>query len=487
METPNSPEPSNERTLSSNTAIQAAFSALPIAQAPLYPLESDNGQIVLHEGKVTVVLAGITVESNGTIIWSMRRSPTLFAFVEYNVPSDASPDFRTDDGTLAASVEFNDLPGSPAFQAEATALHAIPGSKNGLPVRLGVPVTVGADKLVQRVVFHVLNVPAFQGFGVNRSTDDRFEVGYTRLRFDTDGIWHVLMDRVPNDKKVYEDLDNDGGIAVTHIGTIEHLDGTLVKLADVDGMLTLVGFALSFCSGQWSLPFLRVGLDDDGNQQSFSWRAPRTSNWNSKYTWYPRSDEYALQQFLTGFSSRWHEAAWEQPIRIAINWYIQALDPDTLDTGIVLAHAALEVLAYTLAVEAPPPGVDPQIPGKYNRESADVKVDRLLKSLGVTTIVPSHMSDLLALVPTCRAEIKPPSRQSTIVIEGPFLISYVRNAVLHGNRLSQLIAFSTDTRLEAWQLSVWYLELAILKLCGYSGQCVNRVSPNKWYEEVLVP
>jgi hypothetical protein len=186
---------------------------------------------------------------------------------------------------------------------------------------------------------------------------------------------------------------------------------------------------------------------------------------------------------MRGFSARWHDASWQYPLRIAINWYLQALNPETLDTGIVLAHAALEGLCYTLAVVAPPPGIAARVAGEFQHAPADENLTAMLTTLGISADIPPHMTELVALGPISFAELKP-NRQAVVTINGPHVLYFVRNGVIHGDRLSRLQTLSNGARLEAWQLSVRYLEMAILKLCGYSATWIDRTSTNQWSPEV---
>jgi hypothetical protein len=42
----------------------------------------------------------------------------------------------------------------------------------------------------------------------------------------------------------------------------------------------------------------------------------------------------------------------------------------------------------------------------------------------------------------------------------------------------------TDLYVDAWRLGMWYLELAILRLCNYEGTYANRLADEHWVGEV---
>jgi hypothetical protein len=67
--------------------------------------------------------------------------------------------------------------------------------------------------------------------------------------------------------------------------------------------------------------------------------------------------------------------------------------------------------------------------------------------------------------------------------DGPETVAEVRNAIAHPARKDDVgVAF------EASQLTMWYLEMALLYLFKFTGECANRTVFHKpWFAREKVP
>lgn len=84
---------------------------------------------------------------------------------------------------------------------------------------------------------------------------------------------------------------------------------------------------------------------------------------------------------------------------------------------------------------------------------------RMLKRLSIRTIIPPELAGLQALA-------------KSMSLDGPGVFTFIRNRLTHPPRVS-----ATKNLLpyyEAYCLAQWYVELAILSACGYSGVYGNR-------------
>jgi hypothetical protein len=64
---------------------------------------------------------------------------------------------------------------------------------------------------------------------------------------------------------------------------------------------------------------------------------------------------------------------------------------------------------------------------------------------------------------------------------GPELVFDIRNRVVHPpKRLTDPEWPTSDELFEGWQLATWYLELAILRVLGYSGEYATRLQLGGW-------
>ena len=67
-------------------------------------------------------------------------------------------------------------------------------------------------------------------------------------------------------------------------------------------------------------------------------------------------------------------------------------------------------------------------------------------------------------------------------VDAPYFLTEIRNSMVHpDNRHRHLFkGFYPD----AWRLGMWYLELTILRLCGYEGTYANRLKHERWIGQV---
>jgi len=59
-----------------------------------------------------------------------------------------------------------------------------------------------------------------------------------------------------------------------------------------------------------------------------------------------------LEAVFLGFIKKWKNKIWNEPIEVAIYWYLRSNTMEGgIDGAIILAQSALELLAYTFIVE----------------------------------------------------------------------------------------------------------------------------------------
>jgi hypothetical protein len=67
---------------------------------------------------------------------------------------------------------------------------------------------------------------------------------------------------------------------------------------------------------------------------------------------------------------------------------------------------------------------------------------------------------------------------------GPVTLTKLRNGMAHPRQLQRSYATTALQRYEARQLSLWYLELSILRLVGFTGRYGNRLRRSRWKGQV---
>ena len=123
--------------------------------------------------------------------------------------------------------------------------------------------------------------------------------------------------------------------------------------------------------------------------------------------------------------------------------------------GCTIACAAMESLAWTILVQ------DEQVitAKEYDALRAAGRCAQLLEWAGIPTVVPGDMKALRAL-----AEQKS--------MDAPSTLFWIRNRISHPDKKSEL---DPSPVREAWKVSLWYVELVLLKVLGYDSKVKSRV------------
>lgn len=350
------------------------------------------------------------------------------------------------------------------------------------PKRSPVTITPSSDSL-HAVVFHLVNLPDFRG-----PQDYILTLGKPplqggkvcgRIILKADG-WIVTIAATSETSDLVKALGTQGGYVITHMGRIEREDGSAFTTEQAESLLCCVHKFFSFALGRWGAVALPVGFDSDGNRVFEQWDLPLTATgpWNGSYSWFAYHRAEILSDVFPGFFALWHDSQWKEHLNAALYWYLAANDRSTgigVDAGIILAQTALERLAWAYCVK------DRKMVSEKAFESralsADDKLRMLAASLDIPTELPKAMTALNA-------------RRGRKNDDIPDAITFVRNAVVHPSNGSS----PEGSDYEAWELSMWLLDLTLLRLCGHNGRYGNRLvqryagtaEPVPWAKKVTI-
>ena len=235
----------------------------------------------------------------------------------------------------------------------------------------------------------------------------------------------------------------------------------------------MLHFWFGLLRGAWAGPVFPQGVVDG----EVVWRqfAPwKLGESRQVTTWFPERTPLDLADLFSGFVHRWNDSAWQGPLISAISWFVEANSSrSALESKIVLTQVALDLLAWVHLVETQ----RLHSRADFKRLSAAGRIRALLHHIGVPTKVPDYLTRLPAL-------------QQGDAFDGPGVITRVRNALVHATEENRTAVGSIDgpRLLECSQLSLQYVELAILAVCQHSGHYARRGWKGwKGEDEVLVP
>jgi hypothetical protein len=353
-------------------------------------------------------------------------------------------------------------------------LSATGGKHGGLvfcPTQSGITVTQ-PSAAISTATFHLFNFPAFLGpENYILKTGSPPLRGFTtcgRAVLKADG-WIITIAATDRTDDLEEELKAQGGHVITHVGQIVRENGTTFTSEELDNLLACLHHFLSFALGCWAGVALPVGFDSDGNRVFEQWGMRRSTDgpWNGFCSWFDRHHGELLSQVFPGFTALWNNALWHTPLAHVVYWYLGACRGGVgsgVDAGLILAQTALELLAWNYCVQDRKI-VSSEAFKRRNGLCASDKLRLLASFMNIPKEVPSTLSALLHRGPGKKWD------------DGMDAITGIRNSLVHpDNRL----AISGDSYSQAYQFSLWLINLAILRLCGHNGMYANMLAPNRW-------
>lgn len=453
---------------------------------PVYPQTEPNQPIDLgtvavqfaHEGKTYQEMAHVTMRF-------LPGDQLLFVIPAKNdSPQNAKHQPMTADQIKAALCPAFHLDNKWDGQLELTdkgvVLDVLERGSGGdygtvtfIPRRSAAKVTPKHDAILA-ATFHLFNFPKFHG------PDD-----YTIIRGEpplqgrklcdrsilkADG-WIITIAAMDKTDDLCEALDRQGGYIVTHMGRIEREDGSAFTSDQLDDILRCMHYFLSFALGRWAGVALPVGLDKAGNRVFEEWGTPIVAAGarHGTCSWFDDIHAELLSEVFGGFMVLWKDKTWSAAFREALHWYLGANERGTgitVEMGLILAQTALELLAWTHCVQSRKMiSADAFEPRGL---SAADKIRLLASSLGIPLDIPASL-------PALRAKRGSRWQDAADAITG------IRNAVVHPRVKKNVLH---DSYYQAWNLSMWYLDMVLLRLCRHTGKYANRLVTPRWAGQV---
>lgn len=417
---------------------------LPLAVASEYDIRPPNRRRTLFQGRFTL--------AHGRQLWRCRGSVHLAwapgPVVRFQAAVSSKAEVDLGDGRTLS------IPGAANARASVTQATWIfrrtaQGSVNG-------PLRIGRDRPVHAIRLHVVNFHHYVGAPARFAGGGG---GPVRLTLD-DPDWAIEFDERPEYNKIRDLLRAQGGYGVGHIAMIKRRDGRLFKAADADDLRTCLHRFLSFARGLWCGAVIAEGLGARRPVWTEWTSHPLVTDWQGVSSWFPADDPKAVGVAFRGFRDLWKQATWRQTLREVIHWYVEAnLNAGAIEGSLVLGHAALERLSWVHLVGHRGRGGD-----AFDRLPSGRRIEALLTDLQIPSGLPASLAPDLASWATSHA-----------FRTGPWAMSEVRNTLVHPRRREMLTPASPQVRIQARQLGLQYIELALLGLCGYRGKYVSRL------------
>ena len=386
--------------------------------------------------------------------------------VEFEGSYDRQPlGFEDDEWTLAPD-------GDTAFRVPVLITHISPEGATALvrgTIKEAFSVGQGPFAAVR---FCLVNFPEYNGATVQYEYEEG--KGVTRGRLETSAeTGSCRLDKIPEAEELVKEARRDAGFVISHAGLWTPATG-LMSTEEADSIGTMLHFWFGMLRGAWAGPLFLQGLDRGDQVVWRHFASSKLRQNRSVETWMPQIKPLDLSAAFRGFVERWKDQVWQDALKSAIAWYVEANGAGTAsESRIVMAQVALELLSWVLLVETNRLYHQNDFEGL----SAAGRIRALLHHIGVPATVPDHLGRLQAV---CDAD----------AFDGPGAITKVRNALAHSTKRKRQLMGSVDgeQRWQCSQLALQYLELSLLAICGHDGSYARRGWQGwKGDDEVLVP
>ncbi|MFQ4136801.1 hypothetical protein PGN35_010820 [Nodosilinea sp. PGN35] len=318
---------------------------------------------------------------------------------------------------------------------------------------IGEQVDWPTDVPINHVLFILPNFQKLVGMPIQFSD----KTSSNRLELRHSG-WVITLDAVENQDEVFKLLEFHHGFGVTHFGKLEREDGEDFNLEDFLSILEALNWYSSFAIGQWTGFCLPVGFSNSGEKIWQSWSLSKLGPFTRQSSWLGwGSRRNIFEESFSGFLELWHDENWQEIVKLAIHWYIEANSQrGSIEGSIILSQTALELLASAILVE----NSDLISAEEFDKSPAFEKIRGVLSWAQIPAEVPSDL----------------PLLQEKWV-DGAKAITEIRNKLTHPKKKNRkkFLLLSRDIKINAWKLSLLYLELVLLKLFKHQGRYANRI------------
>lgn len=313
---------------------------------------------------------------------------------------------------------------------------------------------------LREATFHILNFPEFFSFGEGSSdlwyrTQNGGGNLLGRLML-THGDWSIEIQALPLTSELVKQLKTDGGSAITHVGRVTRSAGRAFTGKALEERIHGLHLFLSFARGHYCGVFGIIGTTGRNTTVYEDWSTRLSTPWEPRLGWFDVHDGRALEHVYPGFVALLADPQLGEAIARALYWYLRSNrggDGAGVDSGLLLSQAALERLSDAVLRKR----------GLVPSGFAGERIRQALKHLGLPVAIPLHSKALSA------------GRRRKAWNDGPEAIVKIRNELVHPKKRLKV---SLGTVIpEGWQLAQWYIELIVLRLCGYYGPYSNRLNP----------
>ncbi|SFN47869.1 hypothetical protein [Variovorax sp. OV329] len=431
---------------------------------PAYDFSSTSEPVSLLRGPVEVALGDDKFAGTADLLLQFLPSP--------RVVFHASVESSSKSALLAVFEE----PVNPWFSFNGQPVEGFCGRRKANADTLELdwypqsePVTLSdmQSKTSVVAILHLFNFPDFRD---GRHQTTAAPAGCAVLLLESEE-WRISLQSLPNNAthKAWERIKSEGGCSLTHVAKLERKDGKPFSGEEAGEQRFLLTNFLSLIKGGRCSTVCEAGIDAGGEKTWAMFASPYISS--PPYSWFNPFKGSQAELLFPLFAKRWQQSEeWKDCLRSTIYWYVQANTSGGspgLDAAIILAQSALERLAHHHLV------VDKKMVSSegLDRLKASDRLRLLFSSLNLPIEIGTATPDIQKAALNFKW------------VDAPHAMTDIRNELVHPISKKQI----ANCFFDAWRLSLWYLELSMLALCGYDDTYTSRLTAKYVTDSEKVP
>ncbi|MDR1959071.1 MAG: hypothetical protein LBQ54_08515 [Planctomycetaceae bacterium] len=312
------------------------------------------------------------------------------------------------------------------------------------------------DTKIDYLIFHLFNFPDF--LGTRHSCKKHKNGSCTIQHIDLhSNDWDIELKSLHFTMQNIKSFKKDGINQLSHVGCIKRPDRTPFQGNEASECLQIIRYFLAFAKGTWCNPVCAVGFNDSKERVWESWASSKSVD--VPFVWFDHYHGEQLQLLFPLFMKKWVDKHWHDSLHTIIYWYVNANDIERgIEGCLILAQAAFELLSYEVSVN------EKRL--IWSRSFKDMLASDKFRMLFSTLHIPIDIPDETSEMKKLAKELK--------WLDAPHALTEIRNSLVHPVHKNRK-KFNRQLLMEAWKLSLWYLELGILAVCGYTRTYGNRL------------
>ncbi len=306
-------------------------------------------------------------------------------------------------------------------------------------------------KLIDEIIFSIPNLKSISGEVVKKVSSTQTRTTRSRISLDNHK-WKIIIDKNVDYDNLKETLEITGGYNILYSGKICTIDGHNFTYEESEEIITCLDLFLSFVNGRRISTLFLNGFNE-GIKKWIDYSPKSVEVFKEVTSCIYYRNTSSLDIMWKEFSSIWESNEGKDFLKTIVHWYIESNNKaGLLDGAIIMAQAGLEKLYYWIFRQE-----------KNHPNNTPQKLRKLITHLNIDEY------EALLRFNNLKEFYKNIEKAEHKDIAGA--ITTIRNDIIHPNETFKI---DLQTKAEALQLSVWLIEITLLKVFKHKGKYFDR-------------